>query len=194
MKNKLIGWTSVGVIAAALLVPAFGAFSQSQIASIAPVFGFVDAGSLYVNTDAGIGGNILIAGGGYVAGAETVNGTFQSNGQANMFGGAMIFNSGGLYMGANPITDISAIQFGGGPTFANGAGSQITNIGIGVCGLSSQTCNAVVPGATGNSVCHAFLLGPNSLVLPCDARADAGSATITCGAATTGDAGVECFN
>jgi hypothetical protein len=75
-----------------------------------------------------------------------------------------------------------------------GGGTLATNHCFNVCNLVSQTCNVTCPGNQGTSTCHAFLVGVNSSTLPCRAVADAGSATIICGAASAGDAGVDCWN
>ena len=75
-----------------------------------------------------------------------------------------------------------------------GSGTVAFNHCFNVCSLSSQTCNVTCPGNQGTSTCHAYLVGVNSNTLPCRAVADAGSATIICGTASAGDAGVDCWN
>lgn len=99
--------------------------------------------------------------------------------------GLYAWPSGGLVVNSPLVADAGEYV---------GGGTLETNHCFNVCNLASQTCNVTCPGNQGTSTCHAFLVGVNSSTLPCRAVADAGSATIICGAASAGDAGVDCWN
>lgn len=88
-------------------------------------------------------------------------------------------------------------------TRVGGNGSDISNVGVGSCALAVGTCNAVVPGAKGNSLCYCDVQGGNWAVdagsFTCHARADAGSATVWVQAGatplpSTPTVGVHCDN
>lgn len=172
-----------------------GDFAQLTVHGDAGVGNNFGAGTLTSAGDAGISGNLNV---GNDVTAPIVNATTYVQ-TPGVYGSTTFDSNGGGLMNfkANSVVKLTVnptgVQIGTGNAGGNG-GTMITNIGFGVCQLSSQTCNVALSGVTGSSVCHAFLLGPNSSTLGCDATADAGSATIVCGAATTGDAGVYCLN
>jgi hypothetical protein len=155
--------------------------------------GFLDAGSLQVHGPQVNTGTLSADAGSF---AQI---TFPSAGTVGLVSGTSeldIDNIGTsvlLGVSTSATTAYSPVVTRDGLT-AGQSGTPISNINMNVCNLASQTCNVNMAGTSGNSVCFAFLLGPNASVLTCDATADAGSATIHCAATAAGDAGVICIN
>lgn len=187
------------------------------------VTGFLDAGNANINgsltsgtisvlNTLSVDGGINMGSGGFIGSISGLGGytclwgvpyasATTSNYQVCAASGSTIITggSGSLLLGADGTYNLASLSntvFAVGvaittPEVVIGSGTAITNHCVNVCSLSSQTCNLPCSGATGNSVCHAWSV---SSPLACDVRADAGSATVTCAATVTGDAGVECFN
>lgn len=93
--------------------------------------------------------------------------------------GSQVFRAG-YYLGNN-FYQLWTPGLSVGTSVANS--SLIKNIGLNKCTLSSGTCNAVVLGATGSSLCFAGIQGMYAVDAggaSCHAYADAGSASVYC--------------